>query len=179
VIRVIRAQNGHVAVAAVIDPANPAGASEALQAGATDLLPWPFDERDLAVIVANARDVGAWDPTSGLPSPSLTHTLFVQSAAMRHVMEQVRDAALTRTGVLVCGESGTGRGLTARAVHMASGHHSPDSFIAVRCDGDSAADLELRLFGVLADRKEATNEETRAVPGNECCLCFGTNPHRP
>lgn len=157
VIRVIRAQSGHVAVAAVIDPTNPAGASEALQAGATDLLPWPFDERDLAVIVANARDVGAWDPTSGLPRPSLTHTLFVQSAAMRHVMEQVRDAALTRTGVLVCGESGTGRGLTARAVHTASGHLSPESFVAVRCDGDSAADLELRLFGVLADRKEATS----------------------
>ena len=171
VIRMVCAQAGPpVAVAAIIDPATPAGASEALHAGAADLLPWPFDERDLAVIVANARDVGSWDPTSGLPRPSLANTLFVQSPAMRHVMEQVRDAALVRTGVLVCGEPGTGRQLTARAIHMASGHPSPDSFVVVRCDDDAGAELELRLFGVIADRKEPASRTTVEPISKDSCV---------
>jgi hypothetical protein len=37
-----------------------------LHAGVADLLPWPFDERDIAALVANVRDRHAFDPAKGL-----------------------------------------------------------------------------------------------------------------
>ena len=55
-IRVVRGKYPQLPVAAIIDPSNPLGAGEALDAGAVDLLSWPFDERDVLVMVANARD---------------------------------------------------------------------------------------------------------------------------
>ena len=118
-IRVLRSRYAHQPIAAIIDPANPLVAGEALGAATIDLLPWPFDERDVLVVLANARDRSVADPAAASEKPDV-EPLFAQSAAMQSVTELVRAAADIRGGVLISGEPGTGRELVARAIHRGS-----------------------------------------------------------
>lgn len=150
-IRLLRTRHAHQPVAAIVDPANPIAAAEALGAGGIDLLPWPFDEQDVLLLLANARDRAGADPAPP-DSSAEPEQLFAQSAAMRTVVELVRAAAEVRGGVLVSGESGTGRGLIARAIHQIAARGGDSPLIAVDC-ADAPQALEQRLFGVASDRK--------------------------
>src|SRR5262245_51432989 len=89
------------------------------------------------------------------------HASIARSAAMRMAMEQFEAALRTGSGVLIAGETGTGRELMARAIHRASidgtrgvnellrertrTFFSNDRlFVVVDC---GAPDLEHALFG--------------------------------
>jgi DNA-binding NtrC family response regulator len=151
-IRVVRGKYPQLPLAAIIDPANPLGAAEALDAGVVDLLPWPFDERDVLVMVANARDRAGVDaPGAFVPS---VEPLFAQSAAMRSVVELMHRAAENRAGVLISGEPGTGRELIARSIHRCADEAGEGPCIAIDCADESPHELERRLFGVAADRRQ-------------------------
>jgi two-component system, NtrC family, nitrogen regulation response regulator NtrX len=65
------------------------------------------------------------------------------SSAMKRVALQVRDALTHRSGVLVCGEPGTGRESVARAIHGAT---LPGPFVLIDWE-DAPQSLEERLFG--------------------------------
>jgi DNA-binding NtrC family response regulator len=153
-LRLIRARHSGVPLAGVVDVGSPAVAAEAMHAGLTDLLPWPFEEQDLETLVANARDRGSLDPAQGLARSAPPTALFVQSASMRQVMEHVRGAAATRQHVCLSGERATGRTLVARAVHNLAGDPE-DRLVLVDCDGQSPQELERRLFGTQVERREA------------------------
>jgi DNA-binding NtrC family response regulator len=56
-IRAIRGQLPQVTVAGLFNPASPLIAADAMSAGAIDVLPWPFEARDAATLLANARDL--------------------------------------------------------------------------------------------------------------------------
>jgi DNA-binding NtrC family response regulator len=152
-VRVIRTQYPAMPVAGVIDPANPVVAGEAVHSGVVDLLPWPFDDRDVAALVANVRERVGLEPEAGESLRSgPVDTLLAHSPAMRLVLEQIREMGDSRAGVSLIGERGTGRGLIARTIHHigASGDVSP--FIEVDCATDSPAELEELLFGVGPER---------------------------
>jgi DNA-binding NtrC family response regulator len=149
-VRLLRARYPGLPLAALVDVAHPAVAAEAMHAGVTDLLPWPFEDQDLTMLALSARDRSALDPARGLARTAPATALFVQSPAMRQVMEQVRAAAANRQHVCVCGEHASGRELVARAMH-ALGGGSDDGFIAVECEVESPQDLEHELFGTMGD----------------------------
>jgi DNA-binding NtrC family response regulator len=148
-IRMLKAVNPNLPVVGIVDPTSPATAAEALHAGIAEVLPWPFDERDVMAAVANARDRAAIDGRY-FPSSGATSGLFAQSPVMRQVLEAVRGAAATRRGLLIVGEPGTGRQLIARAIHM-QGPARTKEFVHVDCAA-SPADLEEQLFGTVAER---------------------------
>jgi DNA-binding NtrC family response regulator len=76
------------------------------------------------------------------PKPSI---IIASSPAMKAVLEAVRAAASSHGGVLVCGESGSGRRMIARDVHHhAAGNGAP--FVSVDCAG--VDELESALFGL-------------------------------
>ncbi|MFI5177697.1 MAG: sigma-54-dependent transcriptional regulator [Vicinamibacterales bacterium] len=154
-LRVLRTQFPQVPVAAIVDPSNPLVAGEALNLGAVDLLPWPFEARDLATVLANAADRHELRATSdpGDP-PDARNTLVAHSAPMRLVVDAVRRAAEAPGGVCLCGESGTGRQRIARAIHALSAR-SQGAFVSIDCSGAGPQDLERRLFGLPAERKSA------------------------
>lgn len=161
-IRTLRAQHARLAIAGIIDPARPLAAAEAIHAGVSDLLPWPFEVRDLAAVVANACDglsVALSPSDRGEAAPA--DRLVAHSPAMRPVMDAIASAADTRGGVLIHGEAGTGREVAARTIHARSPRAS-SSFIAVNCRALSPDDLEMELFGLPPDRQPAAPQRATA-----------------
>jgi formate hydrogenlyase transcriptional activator len=69
-----------------------------------------------------------------------------RSTAMRNVLDQIRLVAPTDSTVLVCGETGTGKELVARAVHRLSARRGY-AFVRVNCAAIPTALLESELFG--------------------------------
>ena len=68
------------------------------------------------------------------------------SAALRAVLDQVRVVAPTDTTVLIGGETGTGKELIARAIHMRSERRN-GPFVKVNCAAIPMELLESELFG--------------------------------
>lgn len=149
-VRLIRAQFPTTPVIGVVDPAQPMVASEAIYAGITDLLPWPFEDRDVAALYAAARDGWPIDPTPG--RADVGDRLFEYSSSMRVVAETMKAASSRATSTLICGEPGVGRRLIARTLHERDHDYVTRPFVLVDCADAGPLDLERRLFGVVGDR---------------------------
>ncbi|MGH9802079.1 MAG: sigma 54-interacting transcriptional regulator, partial [Blastocatellia bacterium] len=74
------------------------------------------------------------------------HDLVGESVGMQLVYKQIRDLALVDTTVLICGETGTGKELVARALHAASVRASKP-FVALNCAGLTESLVAGQLFG--------------------------------
>lgn len=72
--------------------------------------------------------------------------LIGSSPEFQTVLEEIKLVAGTDTGVLIQGETGTGKELVARAIHEAS-HRRHKPFVAVNCAAIPAALIESDLFG--------------------------------
>jgi formate hydrogenlyase transcriptional activator len=69
-----------------------------------------------------------------------------RSAAMRAVLRQIETVAPTDSTVLICGETGTGKELVARAIHERSARSS-NAFVKLNCAAIPTGLLESELFG--------------------------------
>jgi DNA-binding NtrC family response regulator len=116
-----------------------------MRLGAFDFLEKPYDGVQLLRRVRAAL-------RGGSPSPEHTERLVegppfvVASAAMQGVWDQVRRLARVDSSVLITGETGTGKEVVARALHLAS-RRRQGPFRAVNCGAIPAELLESELFG--------------------------------
>ncbi len=69
-----------------------------------------------------------------------------RSAAIREVLHKIEIVAATDSTVLICGETGTGKELVARAIHDRSPRHS-NAFVKLNCAAIPTGLLESELFG--------------------------------
>jgi two-component system response regulator HydG len=125
----------------------------AMRAGAEDYLTKPVDLDALSVTVERAlerrevrveaenlrRQIRERD-AEGLRG------LIGTSAAMQKVYRTARQVAPSRATVLVTGESGTGKGELARAIHALS-PRADKPFVALHCAALAESLLESELFG--------------------------------
>ncbi len=72
--------------------------------------------------------------------------LLGKSSPMQNLYEQIRNAAMSEAPVLICGESGTGKNLVAKAVHALS-RRKDGPFISMNCASLNEHLLESELFG--------------------------------
>jgi transcriptional regulator with GAF, ATPase, and Fis domain len=69
-----------------------------------------------------------------------------QSDPMKQIFSTVKKVANSDTTIMISGETGTGKGLIARAIHESS-DRSKHSFIQINCGAISEGLLESELFG--------------------------------
>ena len=73
-------------------------------------------------------------------------TIIGQSEGIKKVVRSIEEVAGLPVTVLICGETGTGKELVARAIHNL-GDRKDKSFFAVNCNEFAAGVLESELFG--------------------------------
>jgi len=69
-----------------------------------------------------------------------------QSGGIKNVLESINEVAGLPVTVLICGETGTGKELVARAIHAASDRRD-NAFFPVNCNEFAPGVLESELFG--------------------------------
>jgi two-component system response regulator AtoC len=125
-------------------------AVEAVKLGAFDFITKPFDQQELAKVVAKAVTTSrlSASETTSLPAREGQGRFGIigQSPAMQRVFDIVEKVAATPSTVLITGESGTGKELIAKAVHEYSPRASKP-FIKVNCAAIPDTLIESELFG--------------------------------
>jgi len=129
-------------------------AVEAMREGADDYLTKPIVDDELAASLSRAMARRIDGPhLASDPEPLGTGVdagwgaeLIGCDPRMEQLFELVETVARSRTTVLIQGESGTGKTLTARAIHDHSDRCGRD-FVEVSCGALSESLLESELFG--------------------------------
>jgi formate hydrogenlyase transcriptional activator len=100
----------------------------------------------VALVPGDEAMDGKVDLEDEMPDTWRFEEIIGRSAALRNVLQQVEAVAPTMAGVLICGETGTGKELVARALHNRS-FRKQGSYIKVNCAALPSALLESELFG--------------------------------
>ncbi len=151
VLRAAKKKNPNAVVIMISAYASTETAVEAMNAGAYDYVPKPFDKDELKQAVANAMELKTLEHEKEIIDSELKKTLHFgkivgNSPRMVHIYNMVRQVAETNTNILVTGESGTGKELIARAIHERSPRRDKP-FMVINCGGIPETLMESELFG--------------------------------
>jgi len=126
-------------------------AIEAMKNGAYDYLLKPFDPDELGMIIEKAIQHQAQAQENLFLKAQQKDTtrfesIIGQSPAMQEIFEIIQDVAPTDSTVLIRGETGTGKGIVAKAIHTNS-PRCEAPFVIVNCGAFPEHLLESELFG--------------------------------
>ncbi len=126
-------------------------AVEAMKRGAADFLLKPFSLDHLTAIIEKALEVRALRDENRALKEELGRryqfdNIIGHSPNMQEIFQTILRIAPSRATVLLCGESGVGKDLIARAIH----YHSPrreKPFVKINCTAIPENLMESELFG--------------------------------
>jgi DNA-binding NtrC family response regulator len=126
-------------------------AAELMLRGAADTLTRPVTKKDVAASVRRALEARALRVENRRLRQELggrfaLGRLISRDPKLLRIAQVVESVADTRANILICGESGTGKTLLARAVHQRSSR-SAGPFVEVNCGALPPNLLESALFG--------------------------------
>jgi two-component system response regulator HydG len=150
-------------------------AVEAMQKGAYDYISKPVDNEELKIIISRALQVRrlAQDNRNlraGLQEQFGFDRIVSVSKQMDLVKRLAQEVAQSDVTVLITGESGTGKDLLARAIHLAS-PRAQGPLVALNCAGIPENLLESELFGY---EKGAFTDAKKGKPGRFQLADHGT-----
>ena len=151
VLRLMREQSPLVRAIMITAFANVQTAVRVMQLGADDFLEKPVDLTELLEKIEKIEiDVSvhseADEVEEVVENLELPVALIGSSRAMKEVLSLIYRVAPTEWNVLVTGETGTGKELVARLIHLAGGH-AAGPFIPVNCAAVPENLFEAELFG--------------------------------
>lgn len=126
-------------------------AVESIKLGAYDFLTKPVKLDDLARLVQRACQTQQLEKENQqlkevIKRQSPSSNMIGQSPAMKEVLRLIERTASSEKPVLIQGESGTGKGLVARAIHRAS-PLADKPLVVINCAALADQLLESELFG--------------------------------
>ncbi|MBU4288980.1 MAG: sigma-54 dependent transcriptional regulator, partial [Proteobacteria bacterium] len=151
VLRAAKKQNPHTVVIMISAYASAETAVEAMNEGAYDYVPKPFDNEELKQTIKKALDLKTIEHEKEILDSELKKTLHFgmivgNSPRMLHIYDMVMQVAKTKTNILISGESGTGKELIAHAIHEQSDRRDKP-FVVINCGGIPETLMESELFG--------------------------------
>ncbi len=151
VLKASKDQNQDTVVIMISAYATTEAAVEAMNQGAYDFVPKPFNNDELIDTIKNALEIKTIEHEKEILDDELKKTLHFgkivgSSPAMRNIYNLIRQVAKTKTSILITGESGTGKELIAKAIHENS-DRSEGPFVVVNCGGIPETLMESELFG--------------------------------
>lgn len=114
-------------------------ALQAIQLGATDFIPKPFNQKEILHTLRRVLD-------RHNRAEDLTTEIFSHSPVMGRILTDFQSLAQSTAPVLICGATGTGKELLARTLHR-GGPQSDGPFIPVNCAAIPGHLIEGELFG--------------------------------
>ena len=152
VLRAAKKKNHKVVAIMISAYATTETAVEAMNEGAYDFVPKPFDNNELLNTISHALNfqstVAATLDDDGNKGETDLHfkRIVGSSPRMMHIYELIKQVAQSKINVLITGESGTGKEAIARAIHEQS-KRGKNSFVVLNCGGIPEALMESELFG--------------------------------
>jgi len=150
-LRRARERNPDVCAVLITEGADVDMAVEAMRQGAADFQVKPLNHDKLLAVLRRGLERQALAARVAEMEAQLDERfgferLAGHSRAIVGVMEQVRHIASTRATVLIEGETGTGKGLVAQAIHQNSPRKG-ERFVWVNCGALAESVIESELFG--------------------------------
>jgi len=127
-------------------------AVEAMRAGAADYITKPFINDEIRLTIRRIIESRNLQRENQILRQELSQqrttfqNIIGNSEAMQKVFSVMEKIVPSKANVLITGESGTGKGLVAEAIH-ASGPRKDRPFIAINCGAIPENLLESELFG--------------------------------
>lgn len=153
---------------------NHSTALEAIGIGAYDFCPKPVEQQILKTIIQRALNLYQLEAEVQLLRESQQNEplagLIAGSPEMFKICRMIERVAPSNVGIVVTGESGTGKDLVARAIHRLSPRRD-QPFIAINCAAIPEHLLESELFG---HERGAFTGAVRQVIGKIECANRGT-----
>lgn len=126
-------------------------AVEAVKLGANDYLTYPLDNAEIQLVLeivkkTTSKNLELEYLRDKFWKSDWLEIIHTKNPVMRRVFENVRSVAPTIATALLLGETGTGKGLMARLIHLHS-HRCEGPFVAVHCGAIPETLIESELFG--------------------------------
>jgi two-component system nitrogen regulation response regulator GlnG len=118
-----------------------------LKKGAYDYITKPFDINEVITLIEKAcKNNNVIKKDKNISKTSEIPKIIGDSESMQNVYKSIGKIAQTDVGVLILGETGTGKELIARAIHESSSRKN-NPFIAINTGAIPTELLESELFG--------------------------------
>ncbi|HSE42257.1 MAG TPA: sigma-54 dependent transcriptional regulator, partial [Acidobacteriota bacterium] len=126
-------------------------AVEAVKIGAADYIYKPFDIEEMKIIINRCISKKKLERENVYLKKSVERqfqfeNIIGHSPKMQNIFDLIRKISNTNSTILITGESGTGKGILAKAIHYNS-LRKDHSFISINCGAMPESLLESELFG--------------------------------
>ena len=151
VLRKVKESDPDVAVVMITAYGSISTAIEAMKNGAYDYLLKPFDPNELGLLIEKIIDHQAQARENlflreQYKDRNRFESMIGQSKPMQEVFDLIQDVAPTDSTIMITGETGTGKGLAAKAIHSNSPRRD-GPFVLVNCGAVPEHLMESELFG--------------------------------
>ena len=136
----------HLPVAVITAHGSTETAITALKSGAFDFLSKPVDLIKLRTLIQSALKLSKPEPIAPSHAVLPESAIIGQAKVMLALKQQIVKLARSQAPVFICGESGSGKELVARAIH-AEGPRRNNNFIAINCGAIPTELMESEFFG--------------------------------
>jgi DNA-binding NtrC family response regulator len=143
-------------------------AVEAMRAGAVDYITKPFINDEIRMTIKNILQSRQLQMENQIlrqelsQRPAAFTNIIGSSEPMQKVFSVMEKVIPNKSNILITGESGTGKGLVAQAIHEA-GPRKTQPFIAINCGAIPENLLESELFGHKKGAFTSANEDKKGL----------------